>query len=164
MESINMTEANEDVLRVFMFESWVRFYYAVEESGEVYIRIPEETLIGLKVQFPRLSELAENLNNEVITPELSQQNVCTFVSLRYDGTKYAQGVIPNVLDSKQFKIEMYVFNLWISGHEQLLDEEPAGFQQWLDMYSEWKKMEEVQEYLEKLTKANTPTQGSNCVH
>lgn len=164
MESVNMTEATNDVLRVFMFESWVRFYYASEEGNDVYIRIPEQTLIKLKVEFPRLAELAESLNNEVITPELSQQNVCAFVSTRYDGSKYAQGVIPNVLDSKSFKIEMYVFNLWMSGHEQLLDENPSGFQEWLDMYAQWKKLDEVQDYLSRLTKANDTAPGSDSIH
>ncbi len=58
--------------------------------------------------------------------------------------------MPKMFDSKEFKLEMYVFNLWMKGHADYLDTATLDFSEWLEMYSEWKKMDEVKAYLKKL--------------
>jgi hypothetical protein len=110
--------------------------------------------------------LADMLNNSDISPEICQDCVATYLGARYDGSKYGPNVVARTLDSKAFKIEMYVFSVWLRGHEGHLDENKLSFGEWMEMYSEWKALDEVKEYIAKLNAGggdpNQPT--SSAVH
>ncbi len=157
--------AVSDVSLIVRFEHWLRFYFVVEDGGALKLSVPGETMENLKSKEGFLAPLAEMLNNGEITQEGSQLTVCNFVGARLDGTKYPIGVCDRVFDSSAYKIENYVFSLWLKGHEPYLDEREHEFAEWEEMYSEWRKLDEVKEYVAKLTQGSAAQgDGSGTVH
>jgi hypothetical protein len=150
MATDTFTHAVADIAEVFMFEQWLRHYFVVEKEGKLYIEIPHEDLKAIYAKEEHLGGLADMLNNAEITYEKCQATVCAFVGARYDGSKYGPEVISRSLDSKAFKIEMYVFGVWMKGHEQFLDAQRLPFSEWREMYAGWNTMNEVKEYRKKL--------------
>jgi hypothetical protein len=142
--------AVDDIVEVFMFEQWLRYYFVAEKDGRLFLEIPPDELKRLYEKYEHLAPLADMLNREEISYEKSQATVCTFVGARYDGSKYAAGVISRALDSKAFKIELYVFGVWMKGHEAYLDAQRLDFADWREMYAGWNSMEEVKDYRRKL--------------
>lgn len=149
---MNIAKAAEDAIEVLMFDQWMRHYYILQREDKLFISIPEDVMAGIKENFPAYYGLAELQNEEELTFEKSQATVCSFIGAHFDGKKYDPSIMPKMFDSKEFKLGMYVFNLWMKGHEQYLDEQVLDFSVWHEMFGEWKKMDEVQVYLDKLYK------------
>ena len=150
MATDTFTHAVADIAEVFMFEQWLRHYFVVEKEGKLYIEIPHDELKDIYAKEEHLGGLADMFNNSEISYEKCQATVCAFVGARYDGSKYGPDVISRSLDSKAFKIEMYVFGVWMKGHEQFLDAQRLPFSEWREMYAGWNTMNEVKEYRKKL--------------
>jgi hypothetical protein len=144
----NLKDALNDVAKVFEFEQWLRFYYVSEEGDKLFIRVPDEKMNEIRSKFPTLARLAEEINDREIDFQKSQENVCAFVAAEFDGDRYPEGTVAQVLDKNDFKLEMYLFNLWARTHETRLDEEELSFDAWLRMYEEWRASPEVQKYLQ----------------
>lgn len=150
IKSMNVAKAAQELLRIMMFEQWVRFYYLVDRSGVLYVDIPAEALKEMEAKQPDLHPLAEMMNGDDVTYEKCQATVCAFAGSRLDGKKYAPEIISKAFDSKDFKVDLYMFQLWNRGHESHLDERFHDFEEWQEMFTEWNKLEEVQGYREKL--------------
>lgn len=159
-------QAVADIAQVFMFEQWLRHYFVVEKDGKLSMEIPEDDLAVIHAQHEGLAGLADMLNHDEITYEKCQATVCAFVGARFDGSKYGPEVIARTLDGKAFKIEMYVFGVWLKGHENYLDAGKLPFSEWVEMYAGWKAMDQVKEYRRKLEAGGTdPNKSpSSCVH
>ena len=156
-----MQKAVADVAEVMKFENWLRFYFVKEEEGEALrIEIPEERLEYLKKNQEHLHPLADKYNGELIDYEKSCSETCAHIAYLYDGTKYPTGTVGSVWDSKELKIEMYVFGLWMQGHEAVLDEEFMEFTEWVEGYESWKGTDEVTDYLARLT--DVGQKGCGC--
>ena len=162
IRSVSVKNAVNDALEIFQFDQWIRFYFVKEKDGELWIDIPEEVLAKLKVEFGPLHSYADMVNNAVTDYKRSQENVCSFVAARLDGQKYEATVLPQVFDNATFKIEMYMFNVWVKMHEAILDEEYQDFASWMEMFEGWNSMEEVQTYREKLVKNGMDPQTPAC--
>lgn len=139
-----------DIAEVFMFEQWLRHYYVVEKDGKLMLEIPQEDLKEIYEKEEHLAPLADMFINSEISYEKCQTTVCAFVGARYDGAKYGPEVISRAMDSKAFKIEMYVFGVWMKGHEAYLDERKLPFSEWREMYAGWNSLDQVKEYRKKL--------------
>lgn len=150
LKSMNVGKAAKEILRIMMFEQWVRFYFLVDREGTLFVDIPEEALAKIGETQPDLLPLAELMNGEDITYEKCQATICSFAGSRLDGQKYAPEILPKAFDSKDFKVDLYMFQLWNRGHEQYLDEGFRGFAEWEEMFTEWSKLDEVKAYREKL--------------
>lgn len=148
----NNTHANAvaDIAEVFMFEHWLRHYFVVEKDGKLFLEVSQDDLKDIYEKEEHLAPLLDMLNHGELSYEKCQASVCSFVGARYDGSKYGPGVITGALDSKSFKIEMYVFSVWLKGHEQYLDERRMPFAEWREMYAGWNAMDQVKEYRKKL--------------
>ncbi|GAB6126652.1 hypothetical protein [Humidesulfovibrio idahonensis] len=144
------TQAVADIAEVFMFEQWLRHYYAVEKNGKLLLEIPEDDVKAIYEHEEHLAPLLDMLNNTEISYEKCQTSVCAFVGARYDGSKYGPDVISKAMDSKAFKIELYVFGVWLKGHEAYLDERKMPFAEWREMYAGWNSLDQVKEYRKKL--------------
>lgn len=165
MQDLRHDKAVEDVLDVLMFEQWMRHYYAVERDGRLFLEIPSEVMDHVRAEYPQLFGLAEQLSGGEISYQRCQEAVCTFVAGNLDGAKYAAEVIGSVFDSRRFKIEQYLFNLWLKGHESYLDAAVRPFAEWREMYANWKKMDEVKDYILKLKAGvSSAAQTSTTVH
>lgn len=147
------TKAVEDITEVFMFDHWMRFYFIFEEDKKLLVKVPEETLEKIEKDYPMFKSLVDMQNNEEIDQQKSMNNVCSFIGARFDGTKYNSKIVPKVFDSKDFKLEMYLFNLWIKGHESYLESEVMDFNDWKDLYTGWRGQDEVKDYIERLSNA-----------
>ena len=150
MASNQFSEAVKDLAEVFFFEQWLRHYYVVEKGDKLFLEIPDEDLRLIYEKHQHLGPLADLLNNREISYEECQASVCAFMGVRFDGTKFAPNVVSSTLDSKAFKIEMYVFGVWLKGHESFLDEATLPFEEWMEMYAGWNSMDEVKQYRHKL--------------
>jgi len=139
-----------DIAEVFMFEQWLRHYYVVEKAGKLLLEVPEDDYKSIYENEAHLAPLLDMLNNTEISYEKCQDSVCSFVGVRYDGAKYGPEVVAKSLDSKAFKIEMYVFSVWLKGHEAYLDEGVLPFSEWREMYKGWNSLDQVKEYRKKL--------------
>ncbi|MGE4292917.1 MAG: hypothetical protein AB7E32_11995 [Desulfovibrio sp.] len=150
LKSMNVKKAAREILRIMMFEQWVRFYFLEDKEGALHVNISEEALARVRERQPDLLPLAEMMNGDEITYEKCQTTVCAFASSRLDGQKYAADILPKAFDSKDFKVDLYMFQLWNRGHEKHLDERFHDFEEWEEMFTEWSKLDEVMEYREKL--------------
>ncbi|MDD4730869.1 MAG: hypothetical protein PHX58_02930 [Desulfovibrio sp.] len=150
LKSMNIAKAAQEVLRIMMFEQWIRFYFLEDRDGTLFVNIPEEALEQIREKQADLLPLAEMMNNDDITYEKGQATVCSFAGSRLDGQRFAPEVLPKALDSKDFKVELYMFQLWNRGHEKYLDERFHDFEEWEEMFTEWSKLDEVKEYRRKL--------------
>jgi hypothetical protein len=139
-----------DIAEVFMFEQWLRHYYAVDKDGKVMLDVPQDDVKAIYENEEHLAPLLDMLNNQEISYEKCQTTVCAFVGARYDGSKYGPEVIAKAMDSKAFKVELYVFGVWLKGHESYLDERKMPFAEWREMYAGWNSLDQVKEYRRKL--------------
>lgn len=147
------TAVVKEIIRVFAFEHWARFYYAVDREGKTFLEAPEEIVVQVGEQALDLLPLLERTNNKELTYEASCQNVGTFVCELLDGTKYKPGLVQRMLDSKAYKVEMHLFAMWLKGHEGYLDANPQTLADWLEMYANWKEMDQVKQFAQKLMTA-----------
>jgi hypothetical protein len=106
--------------------------------------------------------LAEYLNAKVITPDFSQQIVARYIQEKLDGTKYEPGFISKVLDSQEFKAEIYGFNVWVSLHEDQLDENVLDFGKWLEIFDKWKKTANAQKFIMSLKTGGVQNVCGKC--
>nr|WP_321512862.1 hypothetical protein [uncultured Pseudodesulfovibrio sp.] len=162
IRSVSVKNAVKDALEVFQFDQWLRFYFVVEKGDELRIEMPEEELDKIKETHPALHRFADMVNNAVTDYKRSQENVCSYVASRLDGQKYEATVLPQVFDNATFKVEMYIFNVWLKMHEQHLDEEYMNFEGWMEMYAEWNALDEVVGYRTKLLESGTDPQFPTC--
>lgn len=160
IKSPGFDRAVQEVFEVFMFEFWLRYYYVVEAEGGLRIEMPDAVMDQVREKHPNLAPLAELMNHDVIDRQRSHDTVCSFVGARLDNGRFPSGVISNVFNSKAFKIENYVFSLWLKGHESYLDEAPMEFGEWQEMYTHWKDMDEVKDYLARLKEGAGPVEGA----
>ncbi len=158
----NIENAAKDIAEIFSFEHWVRFYFAVENDDQIYIEIPEDIIASIATKHPSLAQLATDMNNKPTDYQSSQQNVCAFVFQALEGKTYRYDTITDAFDNEDFKIDMYVFSLWIKGHENYLDEKQLDFDDWQFHFEQWKKMEEVQNYIVKLKGSKQAGQMASC--
>lgn len=140
-----------DIAEVFQFEYWIRFYFLEEkDEGKLFVNIPEEVARTCADRHHHLAGLIPLLDKAEVDYSKSLATVSEYLAARLDGDKYEPHVVGQTLDCKAFKVEMYLFNLWIKGHEEILDEETRSFADWMEMYQGWKGQDEVQAYILKL--------------
>lgn len=140
----------KDIARVFMFENWARFYYALDRDAKTFLEVPAEVMEQCRAKHPDLAPLLDECALQEMTAESSCRTVGEFVLRLLDGVKYPPGKVLKALDSKPYKIEMHMFNLWLKGHEGYLDANPQDFDGWLYMYQNWRMMDEVRAFAARL--------------
>ncbi len=162
IKSVSVKNAIKDALEAFQFDQWVRFYFVTQKGEELWIEIPDEVMVELRKDKPHLYRFADLVNNGQTDYKRSQDNLCSYIASRLDGRKYEQTVLPQVFDNATFKLEMYVYNVWLKMHEKYLDEEYMNFDEWMEMYNGWYSLDEVQEYRAKLVKSGTDPATPTC--
>ncbi len=142
--------ALNDMARVFHFEFWLRYYFIEERDRKLFIELTDEQLKQMQLQFPDFWELAERVQGQPLSPELSQQSVVEFLQVNFEGKKYPANTVLKVLDSKDYSIEMYLFDTWVTLHEEQLMQKIYGFDYWMHVYEEWKMTDKAQQLLQSL--------------
>jgi hypothetical protein len=116
----------------------------------LFIKLTEEQKTQMQAKFPEYWELAESVLGRPLSPELSQQSVVEFLQVNFEGKKYPANTVLKVLDSKDFSVEMYLFDTWVDLHEEQLMQKIFGFDYWMHAYGEWKTTEKAQQLLQSL--------------
>lgn len=147
-----------DMAQVFHFEFWLRYYFIEERDGNLFIELNPEQAKQMQTQFPDYWELVESVQGRPLSPELSQQSVVEFLQVNFEGKKYPANTVLKVLDSKDFSVEMYLFNTWLDLHEEQLMQKIYGFDHWMRIYEEWKATEKGQQLAQSL---KVQMQGEN---
>jgi hypothetical protein len=153
-------EALIETAKVFHFEFWLRYYFIEEKDGNLFIELTDEQLKQMQTQFPEYWELAERVKGQPLSPELSQQSVVEFLQLNLEGKKYPPNAVIKVLDSKDFSVEMYLFNTWVDLHEDQLMQKIYGFDYWMHAYEEWKTSEKAVQLVQSLQLQMHPERGT----
>jgi hypothetical protein len=145
-------KALKEITDVIKFEMWLRFYFASsgKDSGSIVLKVPDNIMEHIEKEYDILYELAIELNNKEITPEISQKAVIDFILRKLEGKKFAPSMVPSVLNSKSFEVEVSVFHLWVSAHEDQLDEKIFDFKDWMQLFEAWKRTEKGQNVLKTL--------------
>lgn len=165
MIDLRFKKAKQALCEVLMFEHWIRFYFVKEKESKLSIDIPDEAMAYIRESHGHLTELAEKLNHAEIDYQSSRKTVCNFVGEKLDGAQFGADIVPKVLDDGDFKIEMYLFGLWLKGHETYLDEQTRPFCEWTEMFEGWRGMDEVQAYRTKLVTSRVKDgTGAGKVH
>ena len=162
IRSVSVKNAIKDALEVFQFDQWLRFYFVVEKDGQLWVEVPGDVMKKIEEEHPLMHRFADLVNNAVTDYKRSQDNVCSHIASRLDGQKYEGTVLPQVFDNSTFKVEMYIFNVWLKMHESHLDEKYMDFNGWLEMYEGWNSLDEVKEYRAKLVESGTDPQIPEC--
>ena len=155
--------AVKEVAKVFHFEFWLRFYFIQETEDGLRLVLSPEHEMRMRRNFPEMWELVERLQSEVLSPQLSQQAVGEYLQLYVEGKKFAANMVPRVLDSKDFEVEMYLFDTWVELHEDQLMEKIYGFDQWMHMYGQWRSGDGARHMAESL-KNQVQQHSSPTVH
>lgn len=142
--------ALDDMAKVFYFEFWLRYYFIEEREGQLYIALDDVQTKQMQTQFPDFWELTERVQAQPLSPEFSQRAVVEFLQLNFDGHKFPANTVTKILDSKDFSFEMYLFDTWVTLHEEQLMQKIFGFDYWMHVYGEWKKTETAQQLLQSL--------------
>ncbi|MBS3780898.1 MAG: hypothetical protein KGY41_10935 [Desulfovermiculus sp.] len=143
-------QALKDVTDIGKFEFWLRFYYMTKEGEEHKIHIPESDMTTLQQDHPLLGGLADEMNNEIMTPDKSQQKLINYIQNRLDGERYDITRILSVLNSKSYQVEMNAFHIWVEAHEDQLEEKPMNFTEWMQLFEAWKRTGKGQDVLQTL--------------
>lgn len=152
--SNNFKQALKEATDACKFELWLRFFFVQEmEDEQLKIAIPDNDLEHIQENYPDLCPLAENLNQQTITPEKSQEFLVDFISQYLDGKKFDSHIIPGVLNSKSFEVEMTAFHIWVQANEQQLEDEVQEFLDWMQSFEAWKRTQEGQNMLQSLGSA-----------
>ncbi len=153
-----MDKAIADVAEVLQFEQWLRFYFLKEEGDQLRLEAPQEMVERVERKSPHLKGLLDQMNNQVVDYQKSQETICKFVGENIEGVKHSHYLVPKVFDAKGFKLEMYLFNLWLKAFEERFDMEPdKGFDEWMELYAEWRKSDEVKRYVQELAAVTSPS-------
>ncbi len=145
-------KALKEICDVIKFEMWLRFYFATSEGndGSIVLKIPDEVLSHIQKEYELLYKLASELNGKKLSPDVSQRAVLDFILKNYEGERFSHDVIPSVLNSKAFEVEISIFHLWVSAHEDQLDEKVYDFRDWMQFFEAWKRTEKGQNVITKL--------------
>lgn len=144
----DFTSTRQAVAKVFAFEHWLRFYFAVDKADDqVVIEVPEDALEEIKKQEPDLADFVAMVNNSPITYDSSCETVCAYVSARYESVSGGD-LVARSLDDIDFKLNNHLFGLWIKAFEGYLDQERYPLAHWLEKYEEWRADPKVQRYAE----------------
>lgn len=162
IRSVSIKNAVKDALQVFQFDQWLRFYFVKQNGEELVVDIPDDVLASIKEADDHLYRFADLVNDAPTDYKRSQDNVCSYIASRLDGQKYEKTVLPQVFDNATFKVEMYIFNVWLKMHEPHLDEEYMSYFEWMEMYEGWNSMDEVKEYRAKLVESGTDPGTPEC--
>ena len=152
----------DKIARVFFFEYWARFYFTSEIEGNSVLDVPEDVLAQCRRDAPDLFPLLEKSNHALISAEESQRQVGAYVLETLDEGKGKANLVLDIFDSKPFRIELHMFSLWIKGHETYLDEKRLGFADFLDHYLNWRKLDQVREFVTRLE--GMPEESSKTTH
>jgi hypothetical protein len=144
--SKEMKKALREIAEVLAFEHWLRFYFVVERDEKLFIEIPEERLAYIQENMPGYTGLVNMLNHREISYQSSCDTVCSFLASAFDGTRYKPGTVSQILDSRELKLELHLFSLWLKGFEGKLEQEEYDFEAWQLMFREWLDSDEVKRF------------------
>lgn len=158
-------KASLEIFRVFMAEHWVRFYFAMENEGVVFLDVPAEAIEELQSHDPGLAEFVAGVNGQPIDQESSRRAVGEFVFKAMEGGNYPPGLVARAFDGKQLGLLLKLFSVWLSGHEGMLDEAELPFSQWEQHFSAWRQDPAVARFAATLASAGNPaTPASGAIH
>ena len=146
----NFKQALKETTDICKFEMWLRFYFTTEQDDGLVLRVPQEIMQDLESSYPVLHGLASKMDGQTITPEKSRETLINHISSELDGPRFSHELIPSVLNSPSFEVEMSLFHIWVGAQEQELEKEIYSFEQWMQFFEAWKRTEEGRQMIDKL--------------
>ena len=146
----NFKQALKETTDISKFEMWLRFYFTKETDDGLVLEIPQEIMQDLEQSYEILGRLARKMDGQSLTPEKTRETVINHISSELDGIRYQSQLIPSVLNSPSYEVELSLFHMWVSAHEDQLEEQIFTFEQWMQFYEAWKRTEQGQQMIERL--------------
>ncbi|KHK01841.1 hypothetical protein [Desulfovibrio sp. TomC] len=161
----DIERASQEIFRVFMAEHWVRFYFAMENEGVVFLDVPAEVIEALKGADAVLGEFVAGVNGQSIDMESSRRSVAEFVFRTMEGGSYPPGLVARAFDGKPLALMLKLFSVWLSGHEEMLDAEALPLLEWERLFTVWRQDPAVARFAANLATAGNPaTPASGAIH
>jgi hypothetical protein len=148
-------QALKDTTDISKFEMWLRFYFTKETEEGLVLEVPQEIMQDVEQSYEILGRLAAKMNGQPLTPEKSREAVVNHISSELDGIRYRPELIPSVLNSPSYEVELSLFHMWVSAQENQLEEQVYAFEQWMQLYEAWKRTEEGQQMIDRLHGSGT---------
>jgi hypothetical protein len=148
-----------EVAEVFMFEHWMRFYFITAQDGGLVLGIPEKAMEKIRTEYPFFYGLAELMNGQPMSPERSQESICTFISMTFEQRQKDTNAVSNVLSSPKLGAELYAFNMWVEANENQLESNFLEFSKWREIYGQWRITEKGRELLSSLITGQDASSG-----
>ncbi|MDO5483901.1 MAG: hypothetical protein Q4F27_03245 [Desulfovibrionaceae bacterium] len=157
------------ILEAVMFENWLRFYFISEKpdapegpDGEqpLFLAVPDKAMERIGELYPHLQPLAQSMNGQELSFELSQQSVCSFVAEHLDGKSFPRDTAGSIFNSTTFQVQMQMFNAWIQMHEDQLDQGFVEFGAWRKLFAQWRESPGASELAGKLAMSVSGTGAS----
>ena len=147
------------MIEAVMFENWLRFYFISEKpdaapsGGEapLFMAVPVKGMERIAELYPHLLPLADEMNGQEVTFEMSQRAICNFVATHVEGKSVARDSAAMIFNSSTFQVQMQLFNTWVQMHEDQLDRGFTEFGAWRKLFDEWRQTPGARELAEKLT-------------
>ena len=147
------------MIEAVMFENWLRFYFISEKpeaapvDGEapLFMAVPVKGMERIAELYPHLLPLADEMNGQEVTFEMSQRAICNFVATHVEGKSVARDSAAMIFNSSTFQVQMQLFNTWVQMHEDQLDRGFTEFGAWRKLFDEWRQTPGARELAEKLT-------------
>lgn len=154
------------VAEIIKFENWLRFYFVREQDGgKLTLDVPDETIQAIEAERPDLAGLIGVMNRQPIDFQSSCDSVCSYIASRFDGSRIPSGKLEALLNGEEMRVEQQLFNLWLKGHEEMLDAEQISFAEWMTHFDAWKTDANVQRYIQHLKSVKAPTESlSDLTH
>ncbi len=70
--------------------------------------------------------------------------MCEHVLVEVDGKTIPKEMSALVFDSLTFQVELQLFNTWVQGYEEHLDDSFLEFGAWRNFFSQWRQDESIQ--------------------
>lgn len=137
MPEDDFKDAVDAVLRVVIFENWLRFYFIKEDGEELKIELPEKALKKIAELYPFYLPLAEGLNKRPLDFAASRDAILMFALDYLDGRELPRGDVEKVFSSREFQSRLRLFHAWTQLCEEQLDQGFLDFGAWLKLFREW---------------------------
>ena len=144
------------IIESVMFENWLRFYFITSMTGEkdeeehLFLLIPEKAMQNIEKEYSDLLPMAQRLNNQELSFEVSQEAVSIYIAENIDGKIIPRDTAGSVIDSMAFQAQLQLFNTWIQLHQDQLEKGFVDFGTWRTLFAEWKNSGPGKELEEKI--------------
>ncbi|MDO5536113.1 MAG: hypothetical protein Q4F72_01080 [Desulfovibrionaceae bacterium] len=165
-EQQRFAKAVNRMMDAIIFENWIRFYFLGEEEVEgaeeplLMVAIPEKAMEQIQQRYGSLHDMALALNGREASLDSSRSAIVNFIRQELEGTLIPVGTVASYFDTRAFQNNLNLFNAWIQAAEEMLDRQFLDFDQWRDLFAEYRDSDAGQKLMAQMDEDARDASGS----